>query len=117
MYGEEYIIYATKAGKNAYPQVSVLNVWKSQIKTYVLYDLDADSLIVDVLLIGQGNRFVVLSKEEVSSRLIIYNLDETTPFYNESIDLDVKGIFSLDSYSDEIYLFTETEIYNLRYFK
>lgn len=62
MYGEEYIIYATKAGKNIYPQVSVLNVWKSQIKSYVFYDLDVESLITDVLLIGQGNRFVVLSK-------------------------------------------------------
>lgn len=62
MYGEEYIIYATKAGKNVYPQVSVLNVWKSQMKSYVLYDLDVESSITDLLLIGQGNRFVILSK-------------------------------------------------------
>jgi hypothetical protein len=82
MYGEEFIIYATKAGKNVYPQVSVLNVWKSQTKSYKLFDLDVDSLITDVLLIGQGNRFVILSKEESSSRFIIFNLDESTPYYN-----------------------------------
>ena len=117
MYGEEYIIYATRAGKNIYPQVSVLNVWKSQTKSYVFYNLDADSVIVDVLLIDQGNRFVVLSKEEASSRFIICNLDENTPFYNESLDLEIKGISSLDSYSDDIFFFTKEEIYNLKYFK
>ena len=117
MYGEEYIIYATRSCKNMYPQINILNVWKSQTKSYVLYDFMAEAVIVDLLLIGQGSRFVMLSQEEKTSRIVMFNLDESAPFFNETLDIDVKGLFSLDSYSDDIYLFTESEIFNLRYVK
>ena len=75
LYSEDYVIYAAKSNqRNVAAYVGIINVWKNNVRSYAVQNLESEEVVVDVLFLLQGAYFVLLSQHE-TSRITIFNVE------------------------------------------
>jgi hypothetical protein len=72
------VIYACKTlHRNVTAKVGIINVWKNQTRSYEIYNLESEEVVVSVHFLLQGAYFVLLSQHD-KPRITIFNVDEET---------------------------------------
>lgn len=94
------MIYAAKSNhRNVSAYVGIINVWKNNVRSYSVQNLESEECVTDVLFLLQGAYFVLLSQHD-TSRITIFNVEnDREPRVTQSFDFSVQSMFAFDSNS------------------